>query len=51
MVRENDEKKRQELIADGYEIIPVWWSDWKKDREKCFQKIKKIIKESKGKRI
>jgi len=46
MVRENDEKKRQELIADGYEIISVWWSDWKKDPEKCFQKIIKIIKES-----
>jgi len=46
MKRESDEKKRQELIADGYEIIPVWWSDWKKDREKCFQKIIKIIKEA-----
>jgi len=48
MVRENDEKKRQELIADGYEIISVWWSDWKKDPEKCFQKIIKIIKKSKS---
>ena len=44
MVRERNEKKRQKLIADGYEIIPVWWSDWKKDPEKCFQKIIKIIK-------
>ena len=49
MVRENDEKKRQELIADGYEIISVWWSDWKKDPEKCFQEIIKIIKKSKPK--
>ena len=47
MVRERNEKKRQKLITDGYEIIAVWWSDWKKDPEKCFQKIIKIIKESK----
>ena len=47
MIRERDEEKRQKLIADGYEIIPVWWSDWKKDPEKCFQKIIKIIKEAK----
>jgi hypothetical protein len=45
-IRERNEKIRQELITDGYEIIPVWWSDWKKDPEKCFQKIIKIIKEA-----
>ena len=45
-IRERNEKIRQELITDGYEITSVWWSDWKKDREKCFQKIIKIIKES-----
>ena len=49
MVREADEKKRQKLITDGYEIIAVWWSDWKKDPEKCFQEIIKIIKKSKPK--
>ena len=47
MIRERNEKIRQELITDGYEITSVWWSDWKKDPEKCLQEIIKIIKESK----
>ena len=47
MIREKDERIRQELITDGYKIIPAWYSVWKKDPEKCIQKIIKIIKESK----
>ena len=47
MVREKDERIRQELITDGYKIIPAWYSDWKKDPEKCLQKIIKAIKKSK----
>ena len=47
MIREKDEQVRQELITDGYKIIPAWYSDWKKDPEKCLQEIIKIIKESK----
>ena len=43
-----DKKIRDELRAEGYKIIDgLWYSDWKKDKEKFFQKILKIIKESK----
>jgi len=42
-----DKKIRDELRAEGYKIIDgLWYSDWKKDKEKFFQKILKIIKES-----
>jgi len=47
MIRDKDELIRQKLIADGYEIVQVWWSDWQKDPKKCLQKIIKIIKKSK----
>ena len=41
-----DKKIRDELRAEGYKIIDgLWYSDWKKDKEKFFQKILKIIKE------
>ena len=46
MIQEKDERIRQELITDGYKIIPAWYSDWKKDPEKCLREIIKIIKES-----
>ena len=42
-----DKKIRDELRAEGYKIIDgLWYSDWKKDKEKFFQKILKAIKES-----
>ena len=47
-----DKKIRDELRAEDYKIITgLWYSDWKKDKEKFFQKILKSIKEAKRKRI
>jgi very-short-patch-repair endonuclease len=47
MIHEKDERINNELRTDGYEIIRIWQSEFKKDPEKCLQKIIKIIKESK----
>ena len=44
---EKDEKIRQKLIQKGYQILPFWEDEIKKNPEKCLQKIIKIIKESK----
>ena len=48
MIQEKDERIREELRAEGKKIITGWYSDWRKDKEKFFQKILKAIKESKG---
>ena len=47
MIQEKDERIREELRAEGKKIITGWYSDWRKDKEKFFQKILKAIKESK----
>jgi len=44
---ENLDQVNNELRTYGYEIIRIWQSEFKKDPEKCIQKIIKIIKESK----
>ena len=46
MIHEKDERVNNELRTDDYEIIRIWHSEFKKDPEKCLQKIIKIIKES-----
>ena len=44
-----DKKIRDELRAKNYKLITgLWYSDWKKDKEKFFQKILKAIKEAKS---
>ena len=44
-----DKKIRDELRAKDYKLITgLWYSDWKKDKEKFFQKILKAIKEAKS---
>ena len=47
MIQEKDKRIREELRAEGKKIIAGWYSDWRKDKEKFFQKILKAIKESK----
>ena len=43
---EKDERIRQKLIQKGYQILPFWEDEIKKNPEKCLQKILKAIKES-----
>ena len=47
MIQEKDKRIREELRAEGKKIVTGWYSDWRKDKEKFFQKILKAIKESK----
>ena len=46
MIQEKDKRIRDELRVEGKKIITGWYSDWRKDKEKFFQKILKAIKES-----
>ena len=43
---EKDEKINQKLIQKGYKVLRLWEEEIKNNPEKCLQKIKKIIKES-----
>ena len=44
---EKDEKINQKLIQLDYQVLRLWEYDLQNNRKKCFQKIIKIIKESK----
>ena len=46
MIRERDEQVNKELRTQGYSPERIWLSEFKKDPEKCIQKIIKAIKES-----
>lgn len=39
MIREKDEQVNKELRAKGYEIIRIWYSEFKKNPEKCLKVI------------
>lgn len=44
MIRLKDKQVRRKLRSQGYKITAFWWSEWKKDPDKCIKKILKAIK-------
>ena len=48
---ERDRRQTEALEQQGNTVLRFWQSELETEPEKCLQKIIKIIKESKGKRI
>jgi len=51
MIREKDEQVNKKLRADGYEILRIWYTKFKKAPEKCIQEIIKFIGNQSAKMI